>query len=306
MRKIVLLLLVLLLGVTGIGMAQDATTVAVMTPFLAQPGTQIMVENFEASAMAKGWNVNVIDTNEDIAALVSRMEDVSLQGVDAIVINVDPTQIEAGLYAAVDAGIPVFGLDSGAHPLLVTNVTSNGYTMAAETATYVVDRLNAAGDVIMFIFEPYPPVQKRGAIARAIFENTADINIADAITPSFDNGPLEGARNAMEAVLLANPDAGSISAVWSAWDDPALGALQAIEDAGRADEGIVIVGIDATEQARDAIARGSNFEATVAQDFAGMAQKVADLVESHLGGAEITQVNHYVPAKLVTQADLSE
>ncbi len=306
MRKLCLLLVVLLATVTGVSWAQDAPAVAVMTPFLAQPGTQIMVENFETSALAKGWNVNVIDTNEDIAALVSRMEDVALQGVDAIVINVDPTQIEPGLQAAADAGIPVFGLDSGAHPLMVTNVTSNGYTMAAETATYVVDRLNAAGDVIMFIFEPYPPVQKRGAIARAIFDNTPDINVADAITPSFDNGPLEGARNAMEAVLLANPDAGSISAVWAAWDDPALGALQAIEDAGRADEGIVIVGIDATEQARDAILRGSNFEATVAQDFAGMAQKVADLVESHLGGAEISQVNHYVPAMLVTQADLSE
>ncbi len=306
MRGICLLLVLLIATVTGVGWTQDAPNVAVMTPFLAQPGTQIMVENFESSAMAKGWSVNVIDTNEDIAALVSRMEDVALQGVDAIVINVDPTQIEPGLHAAADAGIPVFGLDSGAHPLLVTNVTSNGYTMAAETATYVVDRLNAAGDVIMFIFEPYPPVQKRGAIARAIFDNMPDINIADAITPSFDKGPLEGARNAMEAVLLANPDAGSISAVWAAWDDPALGALQAIEDAGRADEGIVIVGIDATEQARDAIARGSNFEATVAQDFAGMAQKVADLVESHLGGAEITQVNHYVPAMLVTQADLGE
>ncbi len=305
MRSLRLLLALSLLLVAGVSFAQDAPTVAVMTPFLAQPGTQIMVEYFEAAAMEKGWSVNVIDTNEDIAALVSRMEDIALQAPDAIVINVDPSQVEPGLQAAADAGIPVFGLDSGAHPLLVTNVTSNGYTMAAETATYVVDRLSGAGAVIMFIFEPYPPVQKRGAIARAIFENTPDITLADAITPSFDNGPLEGARNAMEAVLLAHPEAGSISAVWAAWDDPALGALQAIEDAGRADEGIVIVGIDATEQARDAIARGSNFEATVAQDFAGMAQKVADLVASHIGGAAITQVNHYVAAKLVTQADLS-
>ena len=303
MRKLSLLF-VLLLALAGAAFAQDAPTIAVMTPFLAQPGTQLMVEGFEAAAADKGWQVNVIDTNEDIAALVSRMEDVALQGVDAIVINVDPTQIEPGLQAAAEAGIPVFGLDSGAHPLLATNVTSNGYTMAAETATYVVDRLNGAGNVVMFIFEPYPPVQKRGAIAQAIFDNTPDISILDAITPSFDNGPLEGARNAMEAVLLAHPEAGSISAVWAAWDDPALGALQAIEDAGRADEGIVIVGIDATDQARDAIARGSNFEATVAQDFSGMAARVADLVEAHLGGMMSAQVNHYVPARLITQADL--
>lgn len=300
-----LLSLSLIIGTAAVSGQDDPLSIAVLTPFLAQPGTQLMVEGFEAAAIEKGWDVNVIDTNEDIGALVSRMEDVVLQGVDAIVINVDPTQITPGLQAAAEAGIPVFGMDSGADPLLVTNVTSNGYAMAAETATYVVDRLNGEGNVVMFIFEPYPPVQKRGVIARSIFDNTPDITVLDAITPSFDNGPLEGARNAMEAVLLANPEPGSISAVWAAWDDPALGALQAIEDAGRADEGIVIVGIDATEQARDAIAAGGNFEATVAQDFSGIAQTVADLVEMYFAGEEITQTNYYVTASLLTAADLA-
>ncbi len=100
--------------------------------------------------------MDVIDTSGDVAALVSRMEDVALQKVDAMVINVDPSQIRNGLLAAKDAGIPVFGMDSGADPLLTANVTSNGYVMAAETATYVVDQLNGKGSVVMFIFEPYP------------------------------------------------------------------------------------------------------------------------------------------------------
>ena len=94
-----------------------------MTPFLAQPGTQLMVEAFETAAKAKSWEVNVIDTSGDVAALVSRMEDVSLQKVDAIVINVDPSQIKTGLLAAKDAGIPVFGMDSGNDPLLKANIT---------------------------------------------------------------------------------------------------------------------------------------------------------------------------------------
>ena len=108
-----ILFLILLLGLLLPTAAQDAPTVVVLTPFLAQPGTQLMVEAFEAAASEKGWDVTVIDTNEDIAALVSRMEDVALQGVDAMVINVDPTQITPGLQAAADAGIPVFGMDSG-------------------------------------------------------------------------------------------------------------------------------------------------------------------------------------------------
>jgi ribose transport system substrate-binding protein len=140
----------------GAALAQNVT---VVTPYLAQPGSQFMIEGFQAAAEEKGWTVNVIDTQNDVAAVIARIEDAVNQGVDAIVINVDPTQVTAGLQAAKNAGIPVVGMDSGADPLLATNVTSNGYAMAAETATYVVDRTGGAGNVVMFVFDPYPPVR---------------------------------------------------------------------------------------------------------------------------------------------------
>jgi ribose transport system substrate-binding protein len=283
-----------------------AQSVAVVTPFLAQPGTQFIVEAFEAAGEAKGWSVNVVDTGGDIAAVISRIEDAVNQGVDAIVINVDPAQVAAGLQVAADAGIPVFGMDSGADPLLVTNVTSNGYAMAAETATYVVDRLGGVGKVVMFVFDPFPPVQKRGVIADTIFANSPDIEVVDRITPDVNDGGIADSRARMEAVLAANPEAGSIAAVWAAWDQPALGALQAIEAAGRQDEGIVIVGIDANPQAVDSIAAGGNFEASVAQDFVGIGSTTADLVERYLGGAAITQGVVYVPTVLVTVANVAD
>ena len=72
--------------------------------------------------------------------------------------------------------------------------------------------------------------------------------------------------------------------MWAAWDQPALGALQAIEAAGRQGEGIVITGIDANPQAREEIAEGGNFEATVAQDFAGIGTAAADAVAAPLAG----------------------
>ncbi len=121
--------------------AAHAQKIAVITPYLAQPGTQFYVEGFQAAAKDKGWDVNVIDTKGDVAAVISRIEDVVNQKVDAIVINVDPAQVAAGLQAAKDANIPVFGMDAGSDPLLVTNVTSNGYAMAAETAVYVANRI---------------------------------------------------------------------------------------------------------------------------------------------------------------------
>jgi ribose transport system substrate-binding protein len=283
-----------------------ADTVAVITPYLAQPGTQFYVEAFEARAAELGWEVNVIDTAGDVAAVIARIEDQVTAGVDAIVINVDPAQVGAGLQAAADAGVPVVGMDAGNDPLLAANVTSNGYAMAAETAVYVANRIGGAGNVVMFVFDPFPPVQVRGAIADAVFANHPDITVLDRVTPDVSDGGIADSRAKMEAILAANPEPGSIAAVWAAWDQPALGALQAIEAAGRQGEGIVITGIDANPQAREAIAAGGNFEASVAQDFAGIGSTTADTVARLLAGEELVQTVIYVPTVLITSANVAE
>ncbi|MEM7488007.1 MAG: substrate-binding domain-containing protein [Pseudomonadota bacterium] len=283
-----------------------AQTVAVITPYLAQPGTQAYVEGFEAAAADRGWEVNVVDTAGDVAAAISRIEDAVTQQVDAIVINVDPAQVAAGLLAADEAEIPVVGMDAGSDPLLAANVTSNGYAMAAETAVYVANRIDGSGDVVMFVFDAFPPVQVRGVVADAVFGNYPDITVIDRITPDVSDGGIADSRAKMEAILAANPEPGSIDAVWAAWDQPALGALQAIEAAGRAEEGIVIVGIDANPQARDAIAAGGNFEASVAQDFAGIGATAAEVVGRLLDGEALQQRVIHVPTELITQANAAQ
>jgi len=283
-----------------------AAKVAVITPYMAQPGTQAYVEAFQAVAKDKGWDVNVIDTQNDVAAVISRIQDMVTQKVDAIVVNVDPAQITAGLQAAKDANIPVIGMDAGADPLLVTNVTSNGYAMAAETSSYVADRIGGKGNVVMFVFDAFPPVQARGVVASAVFGNYPDIKIIDKVTPDVSDGGIADSRAKMEAILTANPAPGSISAVWAGWDQPALGALQAIEAAGRDKEGIVITGIDANPQARDEIAKGGDFEASVAQDFRGIGAATADAVAQVLAGQTIKQHVIYVPTKLITQANAKD
>jgi len=284
----------------------EGEKIAVITPYFSQPGTQFYVESFQARAKELGWEVNVIDTAGDVAAVISRMEDVATQGADAIVLNVDPAQVGAGLDAAAAANIPVFGMDAGADPRIKANITSNGYAMAAETSVYVANRIGGAGNVVMFVFDAFPPVQVRGAVADAVFKNHPDITVLDRVTPDVSDGGIADSRAKMEAILAANPEPGSIKAVWAAWDQPALGALQAIEAAGRQDEGIVITGIDANPQARDAIAAGGNFEASVAQDFTGIGRTTADTVARVLGGETLKANVIYVPTKLVTVANAKE
>lgn len=283
--------------------AAVAQSVTVITPYLAQPGTQLYLEGFMSSADAKGWDVNVVDTAGDVAAVISRIEDAVTQQVDAIVINVDPAQVNVGLQAAKDAGIPVIGMDAGSDPLVAVNVTSNGYAMAAETSVYVANRIGGEGKVVMFVFDAFPPVQIRGVVADAVFGNYPDIEVIDRVTPDVQDGGIADSRAKMEAILAANPEPGSIAAVWAAWDQPALGSLQAIEEAGRADEGIVIVGMDANPQARDAISASGNFEASMAQDFTGIGSKVAELVERLVAGEELRETVVYIPTQLITSAN---
>ncbi len=291
-------------GASSMAALASGAKIAIVTPYLAQPGTQFYVEAFEAKAREFGWEVNVVDTKGDVAAAVGRIEDAANQKVSAIVINVDPSQVQAGLETAKAAGVPVFGMDAGATPLLVTNVTSNGYAMAADTASYVVNRIGGKGNVVMFVFDAFPPVQQRGVIADAIFKNSPDIKVLDRVTPDVQDGGIADSRAKMEAILAANPEKGAISAVWAAWDQPALGALQAIEAAGRADEGIVITGIDANPEARAAIAAGGSFEASMAQDFKGIGAATAEAVNRHLAGETIRQGVIYVPTTLVTSANV--
>ena len=194
----------------------------------------------------------------------------------------------------------MIGLDAGADPLLVANVTSNGYAMSAETAVYVANRIKGNGKVVMFVFDAFPPVQIRGVIADAVFGNFPDIEVIDRVTPDVSDGGIADSRDKMEAILAANPEPGSISAVWAAWDQPALGALQAIEGAGRSGEGIVITGIDANPQARDAIAQVGNFEASIAQDFSAMGATAVEVVAGAFEGREQRASVIYVPTRMVT------
>lgn len=285
--------------------APDPQSIAVITPYLAQPGTQMYISGFKEAATAKGWQLDIVDTAGDIDAINDAIERAVANKADAVVINVDPDLISRGLAAAANANLPVVGMDSGAHPLLVSNVTSNGFAMAAETAAYVANRIKGEGKVIMLVYDQFPPVHKRAAIADAVFANYPPIEVIDRITPDITDGGVADSRAKISAILAANPQPGNISAIWAGWDQPALGALQAIEAAGRTDEGIVIVGMDGTAEVLQAIKSGSNLEATITQDFQGIGHTTAAVVARALAGKEVDEIEIYLPIRLATKASLS-
>ena len=107
------------------------------------------------------------------------------------------------------------------------------------------------------------------------------------------------AQDIVENLLLANPDPDSITAIWAAWDEPAIGATQALQEAGRSQ--VLVTGVDGNEQAISLVKEGTNLKATVKQNFEGMAQIVYEQMDRYFKGEEIEKGEMYAPATLITQ-----
>ena len=110
--------------------------------------------------------------------------------------------------------------------------------------------------------------------------------------------PINDAQEIMSNLLTANPEEGSITAVFAAWDEPAIGAARALAEAGR-DE-VVVTGVDGNEQAVSMIQEGTNLKATVRQNFEGMADLVCEEMERYFGGETVEPGERYAPAELIT------
>jgi ribose transport system substrate-binding protein len=276
----------------------DAVSIAVVTPYMANATTKFVIDQFEQYATEQGWDVSVTDTNADFNALVSRIEDAVTQDVDAIVLGMgDPAQMTKGLEAAQAAEIPVFGLDAGTGPGVVLNITSDNSQLGRETAHYLAEAIGGQGNVILFTHDPHPGVRARAEAAAAELANYPDITVIEKRHIEVP-GPVDFARSLTQDLLTAYPNDGDIAGIWAGWDEPALGAVQAIEAAGR--DGIVVVGIDGTDFAKEEIKKGGPFQATIAQDFDAMAQEMTGIIGDYLGGTAPVSDTVTIPGVLIT------
>lgn len=308
MKKAAILLTVLLMAASLAacggnnqdgGGGTDAKTVSIITPYLSSVTTNIMVEALEAEAETRGWNTNVIDTNGDLGMMASRMEDAIASNTDAIVIvSTDPNQVAAQIQQAAGKGIPVFGCDSGYIEGMAMNATSDNTEMAKMITDYLFEQMGGKGNLVVLTHRPHPGVLKRTEHLDARLQENPDIKLVTEQHVDVP-GPIESARQKMESLLLANQEPGAITAVWAGWDEPAIGAAQAIEAAGRDD--IIVTGIDGNEQAVAMIKEGGPLIATVKQNFEGMATIVARQMERVFNGESVESTEMYAPATLITK-----
>jgi len=265
MKKILILTLVLLMvSVSFMGCSQPAEEptgtggkLGLIVSTLNNPFFVDLKDGAVAEAEAQGLELIVLDSQNDPAKELGNMEDLLTQGVDVILIN--PTDSDAvgnAIKMANDKGTPVITLDRGANAgEVVAHIASDNVAGGVMAGEYVAELLGGAGKVVEL--EGIAGTSAARDRGQGFNEAIGKTNIEVVARQVADFDRTKG-LSVMENLLQAQSE---IDAVFAHNDEMALGALKAIQAAGR---DIVVVGFDATDDAVIAVEAGQ-MAATVAQ-----------------------------------------
>jgi ribose transport system substrate-binding protein len=240
-----------------------------------------MEEAMKQAAAKNGFRLIVNAGEWDLAKHQAQIENFIVQRVDAIVVCPSDSQgIGPAIEKANQAGIPVFTADIQAlGGKVVSHIASDNLGGGRKAAAYLAQALGGKGQVAI-IDQPYV----KSAMDRVTgFEEEMKKHPGVRIIAKVNaDGVRDKALKVMEDLLQSGK---KIDAVFGINDDSALGALAAIEAAGRQD--IQIVGYDAIPEARSAIQRGSALKADVVQSPRRIGELTIDAIARHLRGEPV-------------------
>jgi ABC-type sugar transport system substrate-binding protein len=270
-----------------------------------------VAEKLESISKTNGWTMYTSNSAGSWENMNNLVENYVSKKVDLIVIAMgQANSLQSSLKAAKAAGIPVIGIDSEYSELLTADILTNNWEMGAKVATYLVDRLDHKGNIIVFKFDQFYGTRYRGKALDVVLTEEPNIKVLEVhhLPPA---GFVEDAQKTMESYLLKYGD--KINAVWCAWDDPAYGVSLAIKAAGYSQKDMFVVGIDGNERNLNMIfANNTPVVATIIQPFELSAVKVSELIqkivvekkspESVIGAVRVI----YMDTPLVTSANAAE
>jgi ABC-type sugar transport system substrate-binding protein len=260
------------------GGSEDTFKVAAFTAGYGTPVGKATLDAFVEQGKALGWDVRLYTSEFDYDKINTDVNGAITQGVDAVLAGFpDPRQISPLVNAAQDANIPIFSIDGGVQPNedFVVDVTSNQQQIADLTVGALEKAMGGlAGKNVMVIgHDPHVGIMTRSHMAEELLKaggaNIAGGEIKQVLNPGTSQ---EEALKFVTDYLQANPQ--GLDGVWVGWDHAALGATQAINEAGRED--IFVTGVDALGIAVNEIKKDGPFYASVFQDWGSVVDQVVD------------------------------
>ena len=243
---------------------------------------QDMQNGMQAEASKYGYTLKVVDASRDNAKQQSQVEDFISQHVDAIVLTpYDSQAIGSAIVEANNAKIPVFTADIASTSNVgdvVSHIASDNVQGGEQAGKLICAGMGSDPGPVAIIDEPeVTSVQDRvKGFKEAIASGCPSAKIVADIS---GGGQRDKASSVMEDLLQSHKD---LRAVFGINDDSALGAAKAVQAANLTGK-IIIVGFDATPEARTAIQQGAMYGDAV-QHPEDIGKLTIDAIHDYFGG----------------------
>src|ERR687888_1726439 len=203
----------------GVSLAQDDN------PFYIA-----MLRGIRARAQELGWDVATVSANEDKLKQINGVQDLVARGVKGILISpIDAVGGNAAYDAAAADKIPIVSVARGStSPNQTLHVAMDEKQIGRDIAEWTAKAIGGEGKVAMLLGPSGAPTFRNlGDGYAEVMAKYPKIQIV-----SKSDGPLTRERGVKqtEDVLVANPD---LKAIYTANDDVALGAMQAVLASGK-------------------------------------------------------------------------
>lgn len=290
MKKLTSLAIALGLAFSTSAMAKETIALAIST--LDNPFFVTLKEGAEKKAKELGYNLVVLDSQNDPAKELSNVEDVTVRGATVLLIN--PTDSEAvGTAVAVanKKNIPVITLDRGANKgNVVSHIASDNVAGGKMAGDFIAEKVGKNAKVIQLEgIAGTSAARERGeGFKQAIEANQFELLASQPADFDRTKG-----LNVMENLLASH---GSAKAVFAQNDEMALGALRAIRASGK---NILVVGFDGTDDAVKAV-NGGQLAATIAQQPDKIGELGVEAADKVLKGEKV-DAQIPVPLKVISK-----
>lgn len=285
------------------GTAESKGTIALSVLTMNNPFFKDIVDSMAAEAEKNGYELTAVSGDFDVAKQQNQIKDFIVSEVSAIVLcPCDSKAIGPAIQEANAAGIPVFTADIACldpAAKVVSHVATDNFLGGKMAAEAMVEALGGKGKVAIL---DHPEVESVILRTKGFQEKLAELNKAEdvdieVVTILPGGGDKAKSLKAAQDIIQAHPDLNGIFAI----NDPsALGAVAALENAGKADQ-VKIVGFDGQPEGKQAIKDGKIFADPIQFPDKIGADTVKVIID-YMNGEEVP-AEYLIPTALYRKAD---
>ncbi len=253
--------------------AAEKGTIMIMVNSLDNPYYASEAKGAADKAKELGYQTTVLSHSEDVKKQNELIDAAIGQKIQGIVLdNADSTASVAAIKKAQDAGIPVvlINREIPVDDVALGQITHNNFQAGSDVANVFVEKMGEKGKYAELTCN----LADNNCVTRSKSFHQVIDQYPDMVSVAKQDakGTLIDGKRIMDSILQAHPD---VKGVICGNGPVALGVIAALKAANRDD--VIVVGIDGSNDERDAVKAGTLHATVMLQAQAIAAQGVTDL-----------------------------